>query len=116
MTIRPIYSQNGELISYDAFAGKLHGRKMRKRFPLNLFKNAAEAKKAAEAWAGMKRHQIVSQKMFGAILDERMLSQFAEAIDILSPFNVSILDAAKYYRDNHMRSPAPRKRFVGPVE
>ena len=94
MKIRAI-KVGGQIIAFEAFAGKLSGRKMRKRFRVSLFKSPEDAQKAALAWAKAKAAQIIKQRAFGAVLDERTLLQVAQAVEILSPYNVSLIDCVR---------------------
>lgn len=92
-----------QIVSWDAFAGKVNGRKIRKRFSVTAWGGENKARVAAEKWVKKKLEQINSQRAYGALLDERTLGQVSEALELLSPLGVSLIDAVRAY----VRGPAP---------
>lgn len=107
--IRPRYIDN-ELISFEAFAGKTNGRKIRKRFSVHTWGGEAKARGAAEKWVKQKSQQLNSQRAYGALLDERTLGQVSEALELLSPLGVSLIDAVRAY----VRGPAAEEPTLEP--
>lgn len=94
-----------QIISWDAFAGKINGRKIRKRFSVSAWGGENKAKVAAEKWLKKKVEQLHSQRSYGALLDERTLGQVSEALELLEPLGVSLIDAVRAY----VRGPAPEE-------
>src|SRR5258707_1110143 len=98
MHVRPIKNQAGETVAFIAYAGMLNGKKRRKQFSVKkLGGGLAMAQSRAEAWARAKAKQIDSNATFGALIDERLLSQVSEAIELLSPYRISLIEAVRGY-------------------
>jgi integrase len=97
----------GNVIRWEAFAGKVNGRKMRKQFSVAKFGDVEKAKKAAEGWARDKAKQIRSQRSFGSLMDERLLSQVSEAVELLSPLRVSLVEAVRAFVASKGKDSAP---------
>jgi integrase len=97
MQVRPLKNQAGEIVAFTAYAGKLNGNKRRKRFSVKKFGGLALAQTRAEAWVRAKAKQIDSNATFGALIDERLLSQVSEAVELLSPYRISLIEAVRGY-------------------
>lgn len=96
MHVRAIKNRAGETVAFLAYAGKLNGKKFRKRFSVKKL-GLALAQSRAEAWAKGKAKQIDSNASFGALIDERLLSQVSEAVELLSPYRISLIEAVRAY-------------------
>jgi site-specific recombinase XerD len=106
VNIRPILRE-GKVVSFEAFAGKLNGRKYRKRYRISAFDSEKQARAAAERWVKEKAKQLNSHATYGAILDERILSQVSEALELLSPIGVSLIEAVRGYVREHKKPEKP---------
>jgi len=111
MHVRPVKNEVGDIVAFDAYAGKLNGKKRRKRFSVKKL-GVALAQTRAEGWGREKAKQIASNASFGALLDEHILSQVSEAIDLLSPYRISLIDAVRAYVDGQGRSQSASIRAV----
>src|SRR5215475_4438940 len=88
---------SGELISIEAYAGHVHGRKLRRRFKVSHYGNAKWTQRAAEQWVqDMQQDTVDNQQAFlalGPIERDRLV----KAIGILKPHNIDVLDAIRLY-------------------
>jgi len=87
----------GDLLSIEAYAGRIHGQKQRRRFKISQFGTLEYAQLAAKAWVrevqeGSSDHQ---ETFFALSSYER--DRFIQASQILEPYNIDLLDAIRLY-------------------
>jgi len=107
---RPVHSPiTGVIISIEVYAGRINGRKQRRRFKVSDFGNLKLARSAAEAWVHeIRGEKTANQEIFFA-LDARQREQAIQAIKLLELHNINVLDAVRLYA-----LPALAKRPLNP--
>ena len=95
---RPIVSPvTGAVLSIEAYAGRVHGRKLRRRFKLSHYGSVKWAQAAAESWVQEVTEERVDNQRAFLSLTPGMREECVEAIEMLRPYRLSIAEAVRTY-------------------
>jgi site-specific recombinase XerD len=95
---RPIVSPvTGAVLSIEAYAGRVHGRKLRRRFKLSHYGSVKWAQAAAESWVQEVTEERVDNQRAFLSLTPGMREDCVEAIEMLRPYRLSIAEAVRTY-------------------
>src|SRR5215510_15972370 len=88
---RPIVSPTtGAVLSIEAYAGRVHGRKLRRRFKLSHYGNIKWAQAAAETWVREVREEKIDNQRAFLSLSPGARQECIEAIEMLRPYRLSL--------------------------
>ena len=98
---RPIHSpKDGALLSIEAYAGRIHGRKMRRRFKLSVYGDERWVRKAAETWIREVREQQFDNQQTFTDLSPRQRDDVIEAFKLIEPYKLNLFDVVRQYMAN----------------
>src|SRR5215469_8335906 len=95
---RPILSPaTGAVLSIEAYAGRVHGRKLRRRFKLSQYGNVKWAQAAAESWVQEVTEERVDNQRAFLSLSPASREECIESIEMLRPYRLSLSEAVRTY-------------------
>jgi integrase len=98
MTIKVLHGADGTPLAVRAFAGKVKGKKIVRRFALAKFDGSLrKAEAAAYRWASAKATEIKQHRSSVIAIPDTIRSQIIEAIELLEPYGISIIEAVRGY-------------------
>jgi integrase len=87
----------GACLSIEAYAGRIHGRKQRRRFKISEFGTFEYAQSAAKAWVrDVQQDTTAHQETFFALTPYQR-DRFVQVTQLLEPYNIDVLDAIRLY-------------------
>jgi integrase/recombinase XerD len=111
LSIRTIRGHSGEVISYEAFAGKVQGKKVRRSFSAKRYGSEAKALSMARYWLRRQREEILRDKDNPLVLQRGAREDAVIAVGLLEPYNVSLTDVVRDWIKTQGKPKAPPWTF-----
>jgi integrase/recombinase XerD len=105
LSIRTIRAHSGEVISFEVFAGKVKGQKIRRSFSVKRWGGEAKAMTMARYWLKRQREEILRDRDNPLLLHRGNREEAAEALKLLEPYNVRLLDAVRQWVQDRAAPP-----------
>jgi site-specific recombinase XerD len=93
--ITRLVSGQTKRVSFEAYAGRVCGVRLRKVFGTGLYGTESEALDAAKYWLREKRNEIKDDRKTVLVMNDRDRAIFLFATEMIEPYGKSLLDAAK---------------------
>jgi site-specific recombinase XerD len=97
MRLMALRDASGNPIGYDALAGKIQGKQVRKRFTSRRYESLKRAELAAKAWLAGPGAVRVANLRDGTLLSEGTKQDAVKAIRLLEPTGVPLLEAVRCF-------------------
>jgi integrase len=96
MSLATLTDETGQPIAYDAIAGKVKGKQVRRRFSAKRFGSAKRAEMAARAWLADEGARRVRDLRSGVALTDVTQAEVVKALRLL-PAGASLSEAVRVY-------------------